>query len=143
MRETDRLLLGVDLRKDPHVLRAAYDDAAGVTGRFNKNILARINRELGGAFELDAFAHEARWDEEQGRVEMHLVSVRRQSVRIGALDLEVDFAAEESIHTESSYKYSHAEIARLAEAARLTIESQWIDTGERFCLSLLAPACSS
>lgn len=138
----DRLLLGVDLRKDRAILEAAYDDAAGVTARFNKNLLVRVNRDLGGDFALDAFAHRARYDERLGRVEMHLVSARAQAVRVGALDLTVRFGAGESIHTESSYKYSADELASLGRAAGLRVEQSWLDPERRFSLSLLAPSQS-
>jgi dimethylhistidine N-methyltransferase len=140
--DRDRLLMGVDLRKPPAVLEAAYDDAAGVTARFNLNLLARANRELGGDFELDAFAHRARWNERWGRVEMHLVSRRRQRVRIARLDLEIDFADGEGIFTESSYKYSLDEIERLARASGFVVEQHWRDRDRRFSVNLLAPQSS-
>jgi len=133
----DRLLVGIDLRKDRETLERAYDDARGVTARFDLNLLARINRELGGDFELACFRHEARYDEVSGAVESHLVSQRDQSVRIGALGLEIEFAAEERIHTENSYKYSLEEIDEVAREAGLAIESQLFDTAQRFTLSLL------
>jgi dimethylhistidine N-methyltransferase len=143
MRPDDRLLLGIDLRKAPDVLERAYDDSAGVTARFNMNILSRINAELDGDFDLEAFTHRAVVDEDIGRVEMHLVSQVSQRVRIGTLDLNVNFEAEESIHTENSYKYSHREIDDLASAAKLQRVAQWFDTGQQFSLSLFAPECSS
>jgi uncharacterized SAM-dependent methyltransferase len=120
--ERDRLLLGVDLRKDGAVLEAAYDDAAGVTARFNLNLLERINRDLDGDFDVRAFAHRATYLADEGRVVLELVSRRDQRVRIGALDLVVDLAAGEAIHTEDSYKYSFDEVAALAAAADLEIE---------------------
>lgn len=135
----DRLLIGIDLRKERAALERAYDDAAGVTARFNRNLLARVNRELGGSFDLAAFRHEARWDEGAGRVEMWLVSERPQRVRIELLDLDVDLAAGEAIHTENSYKYSPAEIEALASAAGFEIAGQWFDRARRFSDSLLAP----
>ena len=133
----DCLLMGVDLRKDAAVLERAYDDGAGVTARFNKNLLARINGELGGHFDLDGFAHEAVYNVEEGRIGMYLVSLREQSVSIEALDLEVAFAADERVHTENSYKYSTAEIEALAQAAGLALEAQWFDEGRRFSVNLL------
>lgn len=139
MSPRDRLLVGIDLRKPRALLEAAYDDAAGVTAAFDKNILARINRELGGRFDLDAFAHRAVWNERVGRVEMHLVSARAQRVRIAALALDVEFSGGESIFTESSYKYSLAEIDRLAAAASFSIEARWLDDDARYSLNLLAP----
>jgi dimethylhistidine N-methyltransferase len=104
----DGLLLGVDLIKLPEVLLAAYDDALGVTAAFNKNLLARMNRELGANFDLLAFDHRAIWNPGASRIEMHLVSIIDQEVRFEPLDLQVSFAAGESIWTESSHKYSSA-----------------------------------
>lgn len=135
----DRLLAGIDLRKDRAVLANAYDDPQGVTARFNRNVLARINRELGGRFDLDAFRHRAVYDEAAGRIEMYLVSTRAQRVPIERLGLTVPFAPGEAIHTENSYKYSLAEIGALAAAAGLGVERQWLDSGGRFSESLLAP----
>ncbi len=139
MRPGDQLLAGIDLRKDPAVLIAAYDDAAGVTANFNRNLLVRINRELGGHFDLQAFRHEARWDDDEGRVEMHLVSVGEQSVRIDDLDLDLTFADGESIHTENSYKYSVQEIQTLATGAGFVVDSQWFDEDHRFSVNLWKP----
>jgi dimethylhistidine N-methyltransferase len=136
----DRFLLGVDLRKDRRVLERAYADAAGVTARFNRNLLARVNRELGGDFDLGAFRHRATWDEEKGRIEMWLVSAKAQRARIALLDLDVAFAAGEAIHTEDSYKYSLAEIDALAEAAGFAADARWLDGGERFADALWRPA---
>lgn len=140
LRRADRLLVGIDLRKDRAVLERAYDDAAGVTARFNLNLLARINRELGGRFDVGAFAHRAAYDEEAGRIQMFLVSRRAQRVRVEGLGLEVPFDAGETIHTEDSWKYSPEEIDLLARAARLVIERRWLDPASRFCEVLLAPA---
>ena len=109
MSPSDRILMGVDLRKSRTVLEAAYDDAADVTSRFNLNLLVRINRELGGHFDVDAFRHRARWNERLGRVEIHLESLCKQTVRIDALRLDVSFKKGERVYTESSYKYSFAE----------------------------------
>jgi dimethylhistidine N-methyltransferase len=135
----DRLLAGIDLRKHHAVLEAAYDDAQGITARFNLNLLARINRELGGRFDLQAFRHRAVYDEDAGRVEMYLDSAREQSVRIAALELTVPFAAGEGIHTENSYKYSVEEIEALASEARLRIDGQWLDAGRQFSVNVFAP----
>lgn len=135
----DRLLIGIDLRKERGVLERAYDDAAGVTARFNKNLLVRINRELGGEFDLDAFRHRARYLEAEGCVEMHLVSLRAQRVRVASIGLEVHFARGEEVHTESSYKYSLREIDELAARAGFDVAQRWLDAGERFSLNLLAP----
>jgi L-histidine Nalpha-methyltransferase len=135
----DRFLLGVDLRKSRAMLEAAYDDAAGVTARFNLNLLARINRELGGHFDLDGFTHRARWNERLGCMHMHLRSERAQTVAIDDLGLRVRFGAGETIFTESSYKYSLDELGRLARAGGFAVERRWLDDERRFALSLLAP----
>ena len=138
MKQHDRLLIGIDLRKDRGVLERAYDDTAKVTARFNRNILARINRELGGHFDLSSFEHRAFYDDKMGRIEMYLVSTRTQRVRIDRLDLEVSFAAREQIHTENSYKYSLEEIQDLAASANFCIERQWLDPSHRFSVNLMA-----
>jgi len=136
----DRMLVGIDLRKDKALLEAAYDDAQGVTAAFNKNLLVRINRELHGNFDLNAFRHEARYLVEEGRIEMWLISKQRARVQINALDLEIAFEAGEGIHTESSHKYSAAEVQVLARSAGFVIEKTWTDSEARFCDVLLAPA---
>lgn len=133
----DSFLLGADLRKDRVTLERAYDDALGVTAAFGLNILARINRELGGCFDLASFRHEARWDESLGRVEMRLISRVAQDVRVDGLDLVVHFDEGESIHTESSYKYDDATIRSLAESAGFVIGSKWLDSYCRFADYLL------
>ena len=135
----DRLLVGVDLRKARAVLEPAYDDAAGVTARFNRNLLERINRELGGQFDPLAFAHRAHYDERLGRVEMYLVSTRAQEVPVRALGRTYAFAAGEALHTENSYKYSPEEIDAVARAAGLSVEARWLDREGRFCECLLKP----
>ena len=135
----DRLLVGIDLRKEREVLEAAYDDPRGITARFNQNILARINRELGGRFDLETFRHRAIYNEEEGRVEMFLVSTCAQKVAIEDLGMEVGFAEGEAIHSENSYKYSTAEIDELAAASGLAIQRQWFDGDRRFSLNLLKP----
>ncbi len=137
MNETDRLLVGMDLAKNRAELEAAYNDAQGVTEAFNKNLLARINRELDGAFDLDAFAHCAPFDEAQSRIEMRLVSRVAQDVPIRALARTFHFAAGESVHTENSYKYTPARFATLAERAGLQTAQSWVDSKERFALALL------
>src|SRR5205814_6121515 len=119
----DALFLGADLRKSKSILEPAYDDALGVTAAFNLNLLQRINRELGGNFDLEKFAHRAFYDEERGRVEMHLVSREAQRVRIA--DYEVSFAAGETIHTENSYKYDDETLARLAQESGVSVEREW------------------
>jgi dimethylhistidine N-methyltransferase len=135
----DRLLVGIDLRKDRGVLEAAYDDSCGVTAAFNRNLLARVNRELDGSFDLHAFRHRAVYDEDIGRVEMYLVSVLAQKVKVGDLGLEVDFREGEAIHTENSYKYSPAEIDTLAATAGFELDRVWLDPDQQFQLSLLRP----
>jgi dimethylhistidine N-methyltransferase len=136
LRAGDRLLLGADLKKDAGLLEAAYDDALGVTAAFNLNVLARINRELGADFRLRDFRHVALYDEREGRVEMHLESTREQTVRVGALGLEVTFGAGERLHTENSYKYSLAELSALAAETGFSRAHTWLDSGERFSSSL-------
>ena len=113
----DAFLLGADMKKDPSVLIPAYDDAAGVTARFNLNVLARINRELGGSFDLGRFRHVAAWNEAESRIEMHLEAREPQVVRIEALAMEVRFERGERIHTESSYKYTERMIEEMLNGA--------------------------
>ena len=127
MDPSDRLLLGTDLDKDPAILEAAYDDSRGVTARFNLNILARINRELGGRFVLDRFRHEARYHAGLRRVEMHLVSLDDQDVFIPGAGLTVAFARGDSIHTENSHKYTPELLQTLAERAGLEEDAAWVD----------------
>jgi len=133
----DALLLGADLKKDRQTLEAAYNDALGVTAAFNLNVLARINRELGGNFELRGFRHLALYNEERGRVEIYIESIRDQSVLISALDMKVDFAEGEQIHTENSYKYDLSDIANLAAETGFTRGRTWLDSEERFSSNLL------
>ena len=133
----DALLLGADLRKAREVLEPAYNDALGVTAAFNLNLLARINRELGGRFELQAFRHLAFYDERLGRIEMHLVSTRAQRVRIEALDLEISFEEGERIHTENSYKHDAATLATLASSSGFTMAGTWSDWRRWFADVLL------
>ncbi len=135
----DRLLIGIDLRKDRNIIEKAYNDPQGVTAEFNLNLLTRINRELGGNFNLKNFSHKAIYNEEIGRIEMYLVSNSDQKVFIRELDLEVSFAANETIHTENSFKYSLDEIDMLAEQAGLYLEQQWFDSARLFSLNLIAP----
>jgi dimethylhistidine N-methyltransferase len=123
----DYLLLGADLVKSRTKLLSAYDDPIGVTAAFNLNLLARINRELDGEFDLSRFAHEARYNERQARIEMHLRSRIAQKVRIGALDLVVPFASGETIWTESSHKFRAEEILRMGQRGGWSCARQWID----------------
>jgi len=136
LRAGDSLLLGADLKKDPSVLEAAYDDALGVTAAFNLNLLARINRELQADFSLRAFRHVALYDAERGRVEMHLESARAQTVNINSLGLAVNFDAGERVHTENSYKYDLAELSALADETGFARAHTWLDAGERFSSNL-------
>jgi L-histidine N-alpha-methyltransferase len=132
----DALLLGVDLKKERAVLEAAYDDSLGVTAAFNLNQLSRINRELDAGFDLRAFRHRASYNEEEGRIEMHLESLRAQEVHVRGLDLELQFAEGERIHTENSYKYTAADLARLAAETGFTLARTWLDSGARFSSNL-------
>jgi len=120
------LIIGVDLKKDARVLVEAYNDSAGVTAAFNLNLLARANRELGADFDLAAFRHEAIYDPLEGRIEMHLVSVKEQTV--GLLGERFHFRAGECIHTENSYKFSVEQFSLLARAARWRVGRYWSDT---------------
>ena len=133
----DSLLLGTDLEKASLQLLRAYDDELGVTAAFNLNLLARINRELDADFDLGQFAHEARVNHEERRVEMHLRSLRRQTVSIPAGEFVVEFEEGETIWTESSHKYSVAEVVEAAGAAGFRCEAQWIDDQWPFAESLL------
>lgn len=140
LRDGDALFLGADLRKSRAILEPAYDDPLGVTAAFNLNLLGRINRELGGEFVLGDFRHHAFYDETHGRIVMHLVSRRAQRVRIAALDLEIDFAEGETIHTESSYKHDDATLASLAAASGFTVMKKWTDSRGWFADVLLVAA---
>jgi len=126
----DALFLGADLRKSSAILEAAYDDPLGVTAAFNLNLLARINRELGGNFDLAAFKHRACYNASEGRIEMHLVSRKAQRVIIDGY--EVAFDEGESIHTENSYKYDDGSLQALAEAGGFSIERRWCDSNGYF-----------
>jgi dimethylhistidine N-methyltransferase len=124
------LLIGVDLRKDPDVLRAAYNDEEGVTAAFNLNLLRRINREVGADFTLDAFEHEARWNDDESCIEMYLVSTEAQTVDVAGETIAFD--AGETIHTEYSYKFTLDRFSHLAESAGFTIEEVWTDDDRLF-----------
>ncbi len=136
----DALLLGTDLEKPVPQLIDAYDDPLGVTAAFNRNLLARINRELDGEFPLEHFDHVARFNEDTRSIEMHLRSARRQSVNIPRADLSVTFEAGETIWTENSHKYSRDEVRAMAAEARFACEGQWIDYEWPFAESLLMAA---
>jgi L-histidine N-alpha-methyltransferase len=132
----DALLLGTDLVKDESVLVAAYDDAAGVTAAFNKNVLAVVNRELGADFDPAAFAHVALWDRDKEWIEMRLRALQPLSVKIPALDLAVDFEQDEELRTEISAKFRKDGVRAELAAARLELTHWWTDTAGRFALSL-------
>jgi dimethylhistidine N-methyltransferase len=135
----DFLLLGADLVKPRDRLLLAYDDPTGVTAAFNLNLLGRINRELGGHFDLARFAHEARWNDRLSRIEMHLQSRVAQKVAIDALDLTIAFARGETIWTESSHKFRVEEIAHLGERAGWSSVRQWLDRDWGFAEMLFQP----
>lgn len=132
----DMLLLGADLTKPEQDLLLAYDDPLGVTAAFNRNLLVRINRELGGDFDLAAFAHRAVWNAAEQRIEMHLVSLADQVVRIPVSNLVACFRAGEWIWTESSYKYSADQIVDMGAETGFATREQWIDHNARFALTM-------
>ncbi len=129
-------ILGVDLIKEPSILIPAYDDAQGVTARFNLNVLARANRDLGTDFDLDGFAHRAVWNEAEARMEMHLEALRPMTVRLGKLVFR--FAQGETIHTENSRKFDEARVRALAEASGWRVEAFEVSDAPRVALALLA-----
>jgi L-histidine Nalpha-methyltransferase len=132
----DVLLLGADLVKPERDLLLAYDDPLGVTAAFNRNLLVRMNRELGADFDAHGFTHRAVWNPEMSRVEMHLVSIRRQHVRVPASDLAMTFEAGETIWTESSYKYGADEVRNMLDRAGFNVIEQW--TKDAFALTFAA-----
>jgi len=131
-----KLIIGVDLVKDTRILNAAYDDAAGVTAKFNLNLLARINRELDGEFDLESFSHHAFYNSERHRIEMHLASKKRQKVRVAGRAIE--FRAGETIHTENSYKYTLETFGALARGSGWNPVAVWTDAGGNFSVHALA-----
>jgi len=137
MSPMDSLLLGTDLEKERFIVEPAYDDPQGVTAAFNLNVLARINRELGGYFDLRRFRHVAEYNVAEHRVEISLESTEAQTVRIEALGLDIAFAKGERIHTENSYKFTRAMIEDLATGAGFHLHESWTDPAEWFALSLL------
>jgi L-histidine Nalpha-methyltransferase len=143
MQSGDYLLLGSDLVKSRAKLLSAYDDPIGVTAAFNLNLLARINRELDGDFELSKFAHEARWNERQSRIEMHLRSLRAQKVRIDALDLTIPFSAGETIWTESSHKFRPEDVSRIGHRAGWSCVRQWTESEWGFAETLFQKSSSA
>ncbi len=135
----DRLLLGADLVKDPHVIEAAYNDAAGITAEFNRNVLHVINRELGGDFQPESFEHIAFYDRRNEWVEMRLRASRASSVLIADLDLRVEFAAGEELRTEISAKFTRARIEADLEAAGLELDRWFTDEEELFAVTMARP----
>src|SRR5229473_1415323 len=137
LRPGDALLLGTDLEKSVELQLLAYDDPTGVTAAFNLNLLARINRELGADFDLSCFRHEARWSDEERRIEMHLRSTRRQRVAVPAANLRMMLNEGDTIWTESSHKYRPTEVVQMAERTGFRCEEQWIDGEWPFAQNLL------
>jgi L-histidine N-alpha-methyltransferase len=133
MDDSDRLLVGMDLVKDPSIIEPAYNDSAGVTAAFNKNILRRINQELGADFDLDSFEHHAPFVKEHSRIEMRLVSTKDQDVHIPALDRTIHFKTGEFIHTENSHKFKELPL----EGTGLRAVRSWTDSKQWFALTLL------
>jgi L-histidine Nalpha-methyltransferase len=138
--DRDALLLGTDLVKDPAVLVSAYDDGAGITAAFNKNVLSVLNHELGADFDPDMFEHVARWDAGQEWIEMRLRATSPQTVRLPAIDLTAEFAAGEEMRTEVSAKFRREGVTRELAAAGFTLDRWWTDRQARFGLSLARPA---
>ena len=136
LRPGDLLLLGADLVKPVRDLQLAYDDPLGVTAAFNKNLLVRINQELGGTFDLAAFDHRAAWNRDEQRIEMHLVSRTAQTATIAAAGTSVSFLPGEHIWTESSYKYDPDQIVRMGHEAGFRLHQQWIEPDARFAVVL-------
>ncbi len=132
----DALLVGTDMAKDPSVLVPAYNDAQGVTARFNLNLLERINRELGGHFDVDSFRHIALWNATASRMEMYLESLRGQTIAIDDLGLKVHFRAGERLHTENSYKFTMPMVCSVLQNAGFALERTWMDEREWFGLHL-------
>lgn len=130
-----QMIIGVDLEKDERVLYDAYNDSAGVTARFNLNVLVRINHELGGNFDLSSFSHRSVYNRDRHRIEMHLISRKAQSVRI--LGNTFSFRPGESIHTENSYKYSLERFTELARSAGWTVRESWTDAARMFSVHAL------
>jgi uncharacterized SAM-dependent methyltransferase len=135
----DVFMLGIDLKKSPDILIPAYDDAQGVTAAFNLNVLHRINRELGGQFEVQRFEHVALYNDDKGRIEMHLRSQQAQHIPITKLEQVVSFQAGETLHTENSCKYTVDEVRALGQQANLDLRRTWFDRQHYFLLALFRP----
>jgi dimethylhistidine N-methyltransferase len=139
MEKKDLLLIGFDLQKKSTILNAAYNDQAGMTARFNLNLLSRINRELGGEFDVKKFDHHAFYNEDMKRVEMHLISTADQQIYIKSIGKSFNFREGESIHTENSYKYSLEQIRDLADYCGFEVKTNLVDEKKWFNLALLSP----
>ncbi len=137
----DRFLLGTDLVKDPQRLIAAYDDAAGVTAEFNRNVLHVLNRELGADFDPSEFEHVAKWNQDEHRIEMWLRTTRPQSIHIADLDLDVSFAAGEEMLTEISTKFTPEALEEELVACGFVIDAMWASDGDEFLMTLCHPYC--
>jgi L-histidine N-alpha-methyltransferase len=133
----DCFLLGVDLKKDENILVPAYHDSKGVTEDFIKNVLRRINNELGGDFDLNQFTYSAIYNQIEGAIEMRLISNQEQSVNISSLNMSANFKEKEAIFVESSYKYNQEDIETLVNSSGFTLTQQWFDSSNRFSLNLL------
>jgi dimethylhistidine N-methyltransferase len=140
LRPQDSFVIGADLKKSSDILLPAYNDGLGITAAFNLNLLVRINRELGGTFDLKKFEHRSIFNEELSRIEMHLFSHEKQVVTIKALGSEVLFEEGESIHTESSYKFELSTLSRLAAETGFHLTQTWFDSNKRFSLNCLQPS---
>lgn len=139
MRPEDRMLIGIDLVKDRGCLEAAYNDSQGITAAFNRNLLTRINRELGADIQVDAFAHAAPFVEEFSRIEMHLVCRRSHRAHVAAVDLTFQFHQGEIIHTENSHKYTLPGFTALCHSVGLRVRRHWTDDRDWFALLLVGP----
>lgn len=137
LRPQDSFVMGADLKKPNDILLPAYNDKLGITAAFNLNLLVRINRELGGRFDLNKFEHRALFNERESRIEMHLFSREKQHVYIKALELKTHFEEGESIHTENSYKFELRALSSLVKQAGFSLTKTWFDTNQRFSLNLL------
>jgi len=140
LRPDDGLLVGADLKKAASVLVPAYNDALGVTAAFNRNLLVRINRELGGNFDVQKFEHRVIYNEEHGRIEAHLASLGAQTVTLRGLDLEIGFEPGETIHTENSYKFDLDQLSELARDTGFSLKRTWFDSARRFSFNLFTAA---
>ncbi len=140
MQPNDHFLLGMDMVKSEETLLAAYDDVQGVTAAFNMNLLTRINRELGGSFDLTKFRHKILFNPEESRIEMHLESTVKQEVAIHGISRTINFEQGETIHTENSYKFSKEQIRTMVQASGFELEKTWYDQNEWFSLNVMKPA---